>query len=303
MPLHEPLLHTLINTDLFYSVSVGNLERVLFLLNQHPRQARILDHNRHSLLSYAVRHGHDDIIRSLWASLMPDFPDIDGNNLMHLAVQYNQTSTIRLLLSLGYPLNNRNRRGETPLFQSVLEGHEFATRQLLSQGANPDIADNTSQRPLQIAFARGHTNQVISLIEHQLAPIENALGRYMDIQTAETEAIAVNCLIGHSSADNTFTNGVYGHSLIRSPHRQNLLRLCQNLRSQAGQLAQALLLNQATQQSLFHDLQLRGPEHQNRLEEQRQQLQAFRERLQQVLQRLQNDLQRIRQNACNGQAR
>ena len=64
-PHSKDFLHTLINTNLFYSVSTGYLERVVLLLDQHKDHIKILDHNANSLLSYAVQYGHNDIIRFL----------------------------------------------------------------------------------------------------------------------------------------------------------------------------------------------------------------------------------------------
>ncbi|UYM17800.1 ankyrin repeat domain-containing protein [Endozoicomonas euniceicola] len=298
-PFYGDLLHTLINTDLFYSVTIGHLDRVVSLLNQHPNYIQTRDHNAHSLLSYAVRYGHNDIIRALMQRRAPGHPDRNGNDLMHLAVHYNQTSTIRLLLSLDYPVNRRNLRGETPLFLSILEGREFATRQLLAHGANADIADNQGRQPLQFTARNGLTNQVSLLIEQQLSPIEHVLERYGEVQTAES--IAVSSLINDNAATPTFSSNIYNPPVIGNPHHQNLQRLCQNLRRFTGFFTRLLHLNQTLQLSLSHNLQLLSPEHQHRLREQHQQAQTLGIRLQQSLQHLENNLLQIRQDVSQSQ--
>ena len=218
---------------------------------------------------------------------------------MHLAVHYNQTSTIRLLLSLDYPVNRRNLRGETPLFLSILEGREFATRQLLDHGADADIADNQGRRPLQFAMRNGLINQISLLIEQQLSSIERVLERCREVETAEV--IAVSSLINDNAATPTFSSNIYNPPVIGNPHRQNLQRLCQNLRRFTGLFTQLLHLNQTLQLSLSHNLQLLSPEHQHRLQEQHQQVQTFRRRLQQTLQHLENNLLQIRQDISQGQ--
>ena len=298
-PHSKDFLHTLINTNLFYSVSTGYLERVVLLLDQHKDHIKILDHNANSLLSYAVQYGHNDIIRFLMQRGAPHYSGSSGNDLMHLAVHYNQTSTIRLLLSLDYPVNRRNLRGEPPLFLSILEGREFATRQLLDHGADADIADNQGRRPLQFAMRNGLINQISLLIEQQLSSIERVLERCREVETAEV--IAVSSLINDNAATPTFSSNIYNPPVIGNPHRQNLQRLCQNLRRFTGLFTQLLHLNQTLQLSLSHNLQLLSPEHQHRLQEQHQQVQTFRRRLQQTLQHLENNLLQIRQDISQGQ--
>ncbi|MDR3284285.1 MAG: ankyrin repeat domain-containing protein [Treponema sp.] len=79
--------------------------------------------------------------------------DSDGNTPVHIAVEGKATAdTISLLISMGYPLNRRNRFGVTPLMLAISEKNNAATVLLLQNGSDPYIADNVGECALSAAL-------------------------------------------------------------------------------------------------------------------------------------------------------
>ncbi|XP_022096820.1 BRCA1-associated RING domain protein 1-like [Acanthaster planci] len=60
----------------------------------------------------------------------------------------------------------RNKRGETPLHIAAIKGNLGTARQLLQDGADPNVKDNAGWTPLHEACNHGHASIVTVLLDH-----------------------------------------------------------------------------------------------------------------------------------------
>ena len=65
-----------------------------------------------------------------------------------------------LLLKAGADINQRNKRGHTPLFLAVNGGHFFAVQLLMKNDADPAIAATDTRTALFAAAANTHYNSL-----------------------------------------------------------------------------------------------------------------------------------------------
>jgi ankyrin repeat protein len=99
----------------------------------------------YSPLMEASREGHADVVRGLLEAGAD--PGRRGNALgmgmtaLHLAADGDRPDIVRLLLSVGVPVDVANAQGTTPLAWALGEGSTAAARVLLDAGANPAIED------------------------------------------------------------------------------------------------------------------------------------------------------------------
>ena len=67
-----------------------------------------------------------------------------------------QIECIRLLVSAGARVNERDDSESTPLMHAVWSGNTQAVKELLRLGADPGLRDNDGKTAAMIAFERGH---------------------------------------------------------------------------------------------------------------------------------------------------
>ena len=67
---------------------------------------------------------------------------------------------MKLLLTAGADINQRNKRGHTPLFVAVNGGHFFVVQLLLKHGADPFITASDTRTALFAAAANTHLNSL-----------------------------------------------------------------------------------------------------------------------------------------------
>lgn len=65
-----------------------------------------------------------------------------------------------LLLKAGADINQRNKRGHTPLFVAVNGSHFFVVQLLLKNGADPSITASDTRTALFAAAANTHHNSL-----------------------------------------------------------------------------------------------------------------------------------------------
>ncbi|MEI7580863.1 MAG: ankyrin repeat domain-containing protein, partial [bacterium] len=75
--------------------------------------------------------------------------------LLHLAVYKKATSLILdLLLTYGIPIDILNRKGDTPLYRAVEQGHFDLVKLFLDYGASMDFENSCGQSPYLFAIQR-----------------------------------------------------------------------------------------------------------------------------------------------------
>ena len=75
---------------------------------------------------------------------------------LHVAASSGQTLLVQRLLSIGAPVNARNKTGQTALFQACEEGHANVTELLLTADADIWCRTASGESALYIAALRGH---------------------------------------------------------------------------------------------------------------------------------------------------
>jgi hypothetical protein len=97
---------------------------------------------------------------------------------VHLAAFFGLSQAIKALLDNGCDPNVKDIRGRTPLSWAAGNGHEGATKLLLStEGVNPDSRDHLDWTPITWATENGHEGVMALLLEKigiDLEPKDNS---------------------------------------------------------------------------------------------------------------------------------
>ena len=120
-----------------------------------------------ALLHLAVNNCHISTVELLFGKGAPI--DQDNNSLLHCGAKSGYIDAVRLLLDRGAPTEARNIEGDTPLQLAAKNGHPGVMRLLLDKGTS--ITNNTLMR---LAAENSHTN-VIELLLDKGASTEEAL--------------------------------------------------------------------------------------------------------------------------------
>ncbi|XP_043466883.1 ankyrin-2-like [Leptopilina heterotoma] len=86
--------------------------------------------------------------------------DSDGNTLLHLAIQENQTKVFNQIIK-ECNVNAKNNKGESPLHYAAANNRVEFTKALVENGAIVNVEDNDGKTPLHLAL----TNQNVQLSE------------------------------------------------------------------------------------------------------------------------------------------
>ncbi len=133
----------------------------------------------------AALAGQAESIRSLLAAARPadvDAADATGWNALMYAVKGGHDEIVRMLLQAGANVGRRDDAGETALHLAARYGRVTATELLLRAGADLEARDSAGRSPLYRAIER-HSADVIELL--QAAALAKAKGA---LSLAPTEA-------------------------------------------------------------------------------------------------------------------
>lgn len=89
-----------------------------------------------------------------------------AHDKLHTAVEQNNRSKIRLLLTIGANLEARNEQGDTPLLAAVKMKNLDTVKLLLQAGANPNVSTHHGQSALHVAAFRSNEFIVRVLLDH-----------------------------------------------------------------------------------------------------------------------------------------
>eukprot|EP01102_Stenamoeba_stenopodia_P012294 TRINITY_DN3860_c0_g1_i1.p1 TRINITY_DN3860_c0_g1~~TRINITY_DN3860_c0_g1_i1.p1 ORF type:complete len:887 (+),score=199.51 TRINITY_DN3860_c0_g1_i1:258-2663(+) len=87
-----------------------------------------------------------------------------GRTPLYIAVQLNQVSIIKSLLSRGADVNKATEEGWTPLHEAMTVGNSFVVRLLISHGASLEAASTSGQTPLFSAIAKGNYDVIKDIL-------------------------------------------------------------------------------------------------------------------------------------------
>ncbi len=100
-------------------------------------------------LEYAAdcaRHGRTDLLLEFLDAGYPvDQPDVDGNTPLMLAAYHGQTATVAALLDRGADPDRLNARGQAPVAGALFKGEDDVVRLLVAAGADLDHGSPTAR--------------------------------------------------------------------------------------------------------------------------------------------------------------
>ena len=148
-------------------------------------RARKADNQRTALHKAAKSGVELDIIEILLESGADvNAKTADGTTALHLAAQYGNENTARVLLEHGAnvharialprddPVRRKFLGGRTPLHWAAVEGHDAIVELLLDHNADPGAKNTSYRTPLQGAIRNGHELVARTLIKRG-APIDD----------------------------------------------------------------------------------------------------------------------------------
>lgn len=123
------------------------------------------DEHGNTALHFAAKQGHQNIV----ALLLRRGAQVDvreGSNKytpLHVATLNRHTSLISLLLKAGADINAQDENGNTALHLAAKFGEIEVFKHLFFLGANPDIANNNGDKPIDVNYHdRDEIQQILS---------------------------------------------------------------------------------------------------------------------------------------------
>jgi hypothetical protein len=149
-------------SGLHLAASFGLYEAVRSLVDSHAIEAR--DSFGKTPLSYAIDHGHVDVVELLLENNAEINSKVEGRTPLSFAAANGHESIVRLLLENNADIDLETE-GMTPLSFAVMNGHKSIVRLLLEN--NADINSETwGPTPLSFAVVNGHESIVRLLLEN-----------------------------------------------------------------------------------------------------------------------------------------
>ena len=177
----------------------GDLAEVQRLITEDPALMELRDHYNRTPLLIAARYGHTEIVEGLLGQGADrEAQAIDARDALYIASEQGHTAIVPILLDRGFAINQRADNGWTPLLIAAARGHVGVVELLLSRkeieldwrsdggftaiywasyynhpeiiglllqaGADPTIAAEDGDTPLDEARDRGH-EECIQLLE------------------------------------------------------------------------------------------------------------------------------------------
>jgi ankyrin repeat protein len=156
---------------LAHAVNHGNLEIIKMLL-ENGSDINTTGELGESMLHIAARAGHVSVINFfLEKGLDIHSKDNNGNGLLHYVAlnDFSRRRTvsieqkkqiIQLLIDGGCQLEEKNERGQTPLFTATIHNKANILDIFIEKGANSNIQDHNGLRPIDYAVDRKFTTLI-----------------------------------------------------------------------------------------------------------------------------------------------
>lgn len=133
----NPQAQDLNGRNSYHEAALTEDENVINLIRNAGGNPLSRDKNGNTPFSLCLSK-QDSIIKAILGK-DTSISDSDGNTPLHIAVQNNKESILKMLISSGYPLNTRNSDGYTPLAIAVEKDYNQLALILLENKANPFI--------------------------------------------------------------------------------------------------------------------------------------------------------------------
>lgn len=153
--------------SLIADIESGNLDAVRSQVNAGA-DINAIDNKQGAPLHVAAKSGHLPIVEFLLdneADLTARIPKSDKSPL-HVAAQAGHVDVVELLLSRGAELEQKDKKGETPIFSAILKNQVAVLRVLIEQGANLNVVSRFKDTPANKAVALGKVESTELLLKN-----------------------------------------------------------------------------------------------------------------------------------------
>ncbi|XP_064622749.1 uncharacterized protein LOC135484949 isoform X3 [Lineus longissimus] len=136
---------------------IGDLRRVIVLVNHKPELIDAKDERGSSALHLAAAFGHIELVKWLainCADLNAETPT--GYTPVHVAALNGHTQCVMTLSAMGATVDPESIDKQTPLHLASMSGRLETCKWLVSNDADLDAEDNMERTPLELAEEYGH---------------------------------------------------------------------------------------------------------------------------------------------------
>lgn len=157
---------------LFAAVEANDLDTIYRMKAEDASFEYTHKENYHSLLTYAVYHGHCEMVKTL-VSLGMDVNGEDGMGntpLVWAVSRKNSVEITRVLLDLGADINQQSAKfGMTALRAAAMNNNAEMTRFLIEKGANQTLksCDGRSAEDMTSSDRCAHANAVFEICRRE----------------------------------------------------------------------------------------------------------------------------------------
>ncbi|KAG5900302.1 hypothetical protein JTB14_000828 [Gonioctena quinquepunctata] len=165
------------NMPLHIGVITNDLQvvkRSWFILKLLKQSIDLRNNNDYTALQLAIIYNasNDIILFLLMEGASLSTTDNEGNNLVHLSIEFHGKDALAILLSfaedIGSTLDDYNHEGLTPLMMCCLNGHHQCANLLVSSGADLNIRNRGSGKTALFYAAECHDLEMVQLLlNHQ----------------------------------------------------------------------------------------------------------------------------------------
>lgn len=125
-----------------------------------------------------------------------------GDTALHILARKPNCTWLGYFLNEGANPNIQNKRGETPMYVSILSGADLCLNYLIIKQADPNIGDRQRMTPLMLAVQRRDPDLVQKLLKAGARPDQRDLtgNSALDYATKDTRNTAVAKLLQDATA-------------------------------------------------------------------------------------------------------